>query len=79
MFKRLAACVREYKLPTLLTFIFIVGEVIIEAFIPFLTADLVNQIQNGTEMREVYRIGGLLILMAVLSLCCGGIAAVTCA
>ncbi len=79
MFKRFAACVREYKLPTLLTFIFIVGEVIIEAFIPFLTADLVNQIQNGTEMREVYRIGGLLILMAVLSLCCGGIAAVTCA
>ena len=79
MLKRLAACVREYKLPTLLTFILIVGEVIIEAFIPFLTADLVNQIQSGTEMREVYKIGGLLIVMAILSLCCGGIAAVTCA
>ncbi len=79
MLKRLAACVREYKLPTLLTFLFIVGEAIIEAFIPFLTSELVNKIQVGTEMREVYKLGGLLIIMALLSLCCGGIAAVTCA
>ena len=79
MIKRLAACVREYKLPALLTFAFIVGEAIIEAFIPFLTSDLVNKIQAGAEMSEVYKLGGLLIVMAVLSLCCGGTAAVTCA
>ena len=79
MIKRLAACVREYKLPTLLTFAFIVSEAIIEAFIPFLTSDLVNKIQAGAEMSEVYKLGGLLIVMAVLSLCCGGTAAVTCA
>ena len=79
MIKRLAACVREYKLPTLLTFAFIVSEAIIEAFIPFLTSDLVNKIQAGAAMSEVYKLGGLLIVMAVLSLCCGGTAAVTCA
>ena len=79
MIKRLAACVREYKLPTLLTFACIVSEAIIEAFIPFLTSDLVNKIQAGAEMSEVYKLGGLLIVMAVLSLCCGGTAAVTCA
>ncbi len=79
MFKRFAACVREYKLPTLLTLIFIVGEAVIEAFIPFLTADMVNKIQAGTEMSEVYRIGITLVVMALLSLSCGGIAAVTCA
>ena len=79
MFKRFAACVREYKLPTLLTLIFIVGEAVIEAFIPFLTADMVNKIQAGTEMSEVYRIGITLVIMALLSLSCGGIAAVTCA
>ena len=79
MFKRLAACVREYKLPSLLTFVFIVGEAIIEAFIPFLTADMVNKIQSGAEMREVYKIGATLIVMAILSLCFGGLAAVTCA
>ncbi|MBQ9133235.1 MAG: ABC transporter ATP-binding protein [Clostridia bacterium] len=79
MIKRLAACVREYKLPALLTFLFIVFEAIIEAFIPFLTADLVNKIQAGADMSEVYKLGGLLIVMALLSLCCGGTAAVTCA
>lgn len=34
MIKRLAGCVREYKKPTILTLIFIVGEAFIETFIP---------------------------------------------
>lgn len=79
MFKRLAACVGEYKLPTVLTFIFIVCEAVIETFIPFITANLVNQIEAGADISVVFKIGGLLIAMALLSLCCGGIAAVTCA
>ena len=79
MFKRLAACVREYKTPSLLTLIFIVCEAIIETFIPFITANLVNQIEAGAELSTVFKTGGLLIVMALLSLCCGGIAAVTCA
>ncbi len=79
MLKRLAACVREYRLPTLLTFIFIVCEAVIETFIPFITANLVNGIEAGAEMTVVYKTGGLLILLAMLSLACGGIAAVTCA
>ena len=79
MLKRLAACVREYKLPALLTFIFIVCEAVIETFIPFITANLVNQIEAGAELSTVFKTGGLLIFLALLSLCCGGIAAVTCA
>ncbi len=79
MFKRLAACVREFKLPTLLTFIFIVCEAIIETFIPFITANLVNQIEAGADLEIVFKTGTLLIGLAVLSLSCGGIAAVTCA
>ncbi|MBQ8836871.1 MAG: ABC transporter ATP-binding protein [Clostridia bacterium] len=79
MFKRLAACVREFKLPTLLTFIFIVGEAIIETFIPFITSQLVNNIEAGAELGTILKTGGLLIIMALLSLCCGGVAAVTCA
>lgn len=78
MIKRLAACVREYKLPTIITMLFMVGEVSIEVFIPFITADLVNQIENGADMSTVLRVGGTLILMAILSLCCGGIAGFTC-
>lgn len=78
MIKRLAACIREYKKPTFLTLLFIVSEAIIETFIPFKTADLVNQIKAGVEMSELLKVGGILALLALLSLCCGGIAGFTC-
>ena len=78
MLKRLAACIREYKLPTILTLIFIVGEAVIEVFIPFITADMVNQINRGAEMSAIISVGLKLVLMACLSLCCGGLAAYTC-
>ena len=79
MFKKLAKCVREFKLPTILTLIFIVCEVVIEIFIPFVTADLITRIQTKVDMTEIISLGLLLILMAVLSLSCGGIAGFTCA
>ena len=77
MLKRLAQCVREYKLPSILTMIFIVCEVIIEVFLPFITADLINSIKDGAEMGYIIKVGVTLIVMALLSLSCGGIAAVT--
>lgn len=79
MLKKLLSCVREYKLPTVLTFIFIVGEVIIECFIPFITANLVNEIKNGLEIEKIVSTGAFLVVLAVLSLCCGGLAGMTCA
>ncbi len=79
MVKKLLQCVRQYKVPTILTFVFIVGEAIIETFIPFITADLVNRIQDGVDMNIILQIGLLLVVMAILSLSCGGIAGYTCA
>ena len=79
MLKRLAKCVREYKKPTVFTLIFIIGEVIIEALIPFITADLVNKIKGGAEMSLIIKTGLLLVLMAVISLSFGGLAGYTCA
>ena len=79
MFRRLSRCVREYKRPTQLTLVFILLEAVLECLIPFVTADLVNRIQAGTDMAEVLRIGLVLIVMALLSLVCGGAAGFTCA
>ena len=70
--KTFLKCVREYKLPTILTLILIIGEVAIEVLIPFYTADLVNDIKAGVPMNEVVRLGLILVVMAVLSLACGG-------
>ena len=53
MIKRLAACIREYKRPTILTPVCMVGEVVCECTIPLLTADLINAIQNGCTMQII--------------------------
>lgn len=79
MYKRLLACVREYKKPTILTLIFMVGESAIECCIPFITANLVNRIEAGAALTDVIKSGALLVLLALCSLTCGGIAAFTCA
>ena len=82
MLKRLTASVREFKTASILTLLFIIGEAIIEAFIPFITADLINYIKdagNDLEMKRILLTGALLVGMAVLSLTCGGVAAYTCA
>ena len=42
-------CIREYKKPTILTLLCMVGEVAIEVLIPFFTANLVNEIKGGAE------------------------------
>jgi len=80
MLKRLTASVREFKTASILTLLFIIGEAIIEAFIPFITADLINYIKdagNDLEMKRILLTGALLVGMAVLSLTCGGVAAYT--
>ena len=79
-FVRLLKCVREFKLPTILTLVFIMGEAVIEVFIPAITKDLINEIQyDGADMNSIIKHGLTLVLMAMLSLLCGGIAAITCA
>ena len=79
MLKRLAKCIREYKAATILTLIFIVCEAVIETLIPFITADLVNQIKAGVGMDVIVKKGILLAVMAVISLACGGVAGFSCA
>ena len=79
MLKKLSKSIREFKLPSIITLIFIVAEAVIEVFIPFITADMVSKIQKGAEISEIIRIGGVLALMACISLACGGIAGFTCA
>ena len=79
--KKLAKCVREYKGVTILTLLLMVGEAIIETLIPFVTATfLINQIQEqgkNLDMGYILAVGGVLVLMAVASLTCGGLAGFT--
>ena len=71
MIHRFMGCIREYKKPTILTLLCMVGEVAIEVLIPFFTANLVNEIKGGAEISGVVRMGLGLILMSLVSLGCG--------
>ena len=71
MIKQLLKSVREYKKPTIITFILMVCEVVIEVIIPFITAELVNAIKAGAQMDEVVRTGLILVAMSFVSLACG--------
>ena len=70
-FKKLLGSVREFKRPAILTILLIVLEVFIEVLIPFLTADMVNDIKDAAPMSEILRIGLILVVMAIASLSCG--------
>ena len=71
MIKKLAKSIREYKLSSILTPIFVAVEVILEVLIPLLMADLVDKGVYGGEMNTVYKIGLELVLCAILSLIFG--------
>lgn len=79
--KKLAGSVREYKKPAIITVILMVFEVLIEVAMPFVVAGIINSIQakNGVDINRVLLMGGLLIIMAFLSLTCGGLGGYTCA
>ncbi len=77
MFKRLLRSVREYKRPTALTLIFIICEAVAETAIPFITANMVNSLKAGAALSEIIRSGLILLLLALFSLMCGGVAGFT--
>ena len=79
MWKELAKSIREYKKPSIETVIWVSIEVIFECIIPFVIAELVNQIKAGCGLNVIARYGIVLVLMAGLSLLFGALAGSTCA
>ena len=79
MIRKLAGSIREFKTPTILTIVFIILEAIIESIIPFITANLVNGIKSGIDLKRILFVGMILIVLAIMSLASGGIAGFTCA
>ena len=71
MFKKLLGCVRDNKKHTILTPLFMVGEVGLECTLPMITGQLIDAIKDGADMNLILRYGIILILMATGSMCCG--------
>ncbi|MEA4969416.1 MAG: ABC transporter ATP-binding protein [Candidatus Pelethousia sp.] len=79
MWKVLIKSIREYKKPSLLAPAYVSLEVVIECIIPFITAQLVNQIKAGCGIEVILKYGLLLLVMASLSLTFGRLAGTACA
>ena len=71
MFKKLLGCIRDNKKHTILTPLFMVGEVGLECTLPMITGQLINAIKNGADIGLILRYGALLVLMAMGSMSCG--------
>ena len=65
---------REYRRASVLTPLFIVGEVALECLLPLIMATLVDRL-GGEDLGPVLRIGLALVAMAMASLACGVLAA----
>ena len=74
MYKELMKSIREYKKDSILSPIFVSLEVLMECVIPFITANLVNQIKAGCEFKVIAIYGVILVVMAGLSLLFGALA-----
>lgn len=79
MIKTLAKSIREYKKASILTPLYVSGEVVLECIIPFIIANLVNQIKAGCDMKTIAVYGAILVVMAFGSLACGSLSGMYCA
>ena len=77
--RQLSGSVREFGKPAVLTPVFVVGEVIFEAVIPYMIALLVNDIKAGCGIEVILRYALILIVMSLASLLFGYLAGMTCA
>ena len=77
--RRLMGSIRQYRGAAIATPLLVLGEVIFEVLIPLLTADLIDAIKAGADLSEILSTGGLLALMALVSLGFGAAAGLTCA
>lgn len=78
MVRTLAASIRNYRLPAIATPLLVLGEVICEMMIPFVTANLIDAIKDGATVSQILPTAGVLVAIALVSLLFGAAAGVTC-
>ena len=74
MIKTLAKSIREYKIASVITPIFIVCEVILEVLIPYLMASLIDNGVDKGDMDYIWKMGLVLAIVALISLLFSGLA-----
>ena len=76
MVKTILKQLREFKLPSILTPLCMIGEVICEMIIPILMAKIVDEgigfnNPNGGDIGIIFKVGGMMLVIALLGLLAG--------
>ena len=71
MLKTLGSHIREFKKDSILTPVFMIGEVIMETIIPLLMASIIDDGVTAGNMKHIYLIGALMLGVALCSLTLG--------
>ena len=71
MLKTLMKQIGEYKRAAILTPVFMIGEVLMEVLIPYITANLIDEGIEAANMAAVWKYGLIMLVMAFISLMCG--------
>jgi ATP-binding cassette subfamily B protein len=71
MLKTLGAQIKEYKIPSLITPIFMILEVLMEMIIPLLMASIIDDGIEAGNMTHVYKVGAVMLLAALVGLFAG--------
>ena len=79
MLRRLARCIGQYKVFAVVTPLLMLGEAAIECLMPFIIANLINDINAGCDMDKIVKNGVVLLILAFCSMAFGGSAGFTAA
>ena len=79
MLRTLFKSTKGFRRQTVITPILVFFEVILECLIPMVIAELVNRFRDDLVLGEVLQYGGVVALLALLSLTFGALAGLTCA
>ena len=71
MIKQLSQSIRQYKKDTILSPVFVTGEVILEVLVPTVMALLIDNGINKGDMNYIIKVGIILVICCMASLFCG--------
>ena len=76
--KKILSCLKGYLIPTILCPLFVICEVIIEVSLPSVMAEIVDKAIPNGDLNLVIKLGGSMVIFAMVSLIFGGLAGWVC-
>ena len=71
MLKILGAQIKEFKKDSIITPVFMILEVIMEMINPLLIASIIDDGVDAGDLNHIYKVGGIMIVMALIGLWAG--------